>query len=232
MSPSTAFIGSFRMRHLIRVAVVTATLVVSTVLAGGPALAAPSDQDATWLRAAHQSNLAEIAAGNAAQQSATTADVRNLGAMFIRMHTDLDNQLKPVAQQLGVELPGEPTAQQQQQLSAVQAQRGQQFDTAWIAQQIASHSTTLSATQKELQAGSDQQVLQLARAATPVVQQHLSELRNAAQKYGVPTSVPGGTGGQAADNAFRTAGWGIAGVGALMLVGAVAVSARRSATRR
>jgi putative membrane protein len=232
VSASTSVHREFRMRHLIRTALVTAALVVTTVLTAGPALAAPSDQDATWLRAAHQGNLAEIAAGNAAQQSATTADVRNLGAMFVQMHTDLDNQLKPVAQQLGVALPGGPTAQQQQQLAAVQGQRGQQFDTAWIAQQIAAHSTTLSATQKEVQAGSDQRVLQLARAATPVVQQHLSELRNAAQKYGGPRSVPAGTGGQAADGSFRTAGWGVAGVGALMLVAAVAMSARRRATRR
>ena len=220
------------MRRLIHTAVVTVALVVTTVLSAGPALAAPSDQDTTWLRAAHQSNLAEIAAGNAAQQSATTTDVRNLGAMFVQMHTDLDNQLKPVAQQLGVDLPGAPTAQQQQQLAAVQGQQGQQFDTAWIAQQIASHSTTLSATQTELQAGSDQQVLQLARAATPVVQQHLSELRNLAQKYGAPTSVPAGTGGEAADGSLRTAGWGVAAVGAVMLVVAVVVSARRRMTSR
>lgn len=220
------------MRRLIHTAVVTTALVVATVLSVGPALAAQSDQDVSWLRAAHQSNLAEIAAGNAAQQTATTADVRNLAAMFVQMHTDLDNQLKPVAQQLGVDLPGAPTAEQQQQLATVQGQRGQQFDTAWIAQQIAAHSTALAATQKELQAGSDQQVLQLARGTAPVVQQHLAELRNLAQKYGVPTSVPAGTGGQAADASVRTAGWGVAGVGALVLVAAAVVSARRWMTSR
>ena len=57
------------------------------------------------MKAAHQSNLAEIAAGEAAQQSATTDDVTSLGAMFIQMHTQLDDSLKAAAQQLDVELP-------------------------------------------------------------------------------------------------------------------------------
>jgi putative membrane protein len=224
--------GDSRMRKLIRAALVATTIILGgLLLATAPAVAAQSDQDASWLRAAHQANLAEIAAGNAAQQSATTEDVRNLGRMFVQMHTELDNQLKPVAEQLGVELPGQPTARQQEQLAAVQEKSGQAFDTAWIAQQIESHANTLAATQQELQAGSNQQVLELARTATPVVEQHLTALRSAAQKYGVPTTVPGGTGGQAASDGVRTAGWGAVGAGALALLAAAAL-ARRRAVRR
>jgi putative membrane protein len=219
------------MRIVVRAALVAASVLGSLVLATTSAVAAPTDQDATWLRAAHQSNLAEIAAGNAAQQAAATEDVRNLGRMFVQMHTELDGQLKPVAQQLGVELPDRPTASQQQQLAAVQQKSGQAFDTAWIAQQIGSHSTTLAATQQELQAGSDSQVLTLARTATPVVEQHLAELRSAAQKYGVPTSVPGGTGGQAATDGLRAGGWGVAGAGVLAMIAAIVWTRRRSLTR-
>ena len=174
--------------------------------------------------------MSQAAQLNLAQEAATTPEVRDLGAMFVQMHTQLDQQLTRAAQQLGVELPGEPTAEQQQQLASVQQNSGQAFDTAWIAQQIGSHSTTLAATQRELQNGSDQTVLELARAATPVVEQHLAELRNAAQKYGVPTSVPGGTGGQAADDGLGTTGWLVTGVGALALAAGTVGLARRRAT--
>ncbi|MGY1691976.1 DUF4142 domain-containing protein [Geodermatophilus sp. SYSU D01105] len=218
------------MRRLSRLVLLPAAVLGTLVLTSTPALAAPSDQDVTWMQAAHQSNLAEIAAGNAAQQSATTPEVRDLGAMFVQMHTQLDQQLTQAAQQFGVELPGGPTAEQQQQLAAVQQNSGQAFDTAWIAQQIGSHSTTLAATQRELQNGSDQTVLQLANAATPVVEQHLSELRAAAQQYGVPTSVPGGTGGQAADDGLGATGWALTGMGALALVAGAVGLARRRAT--
>ena len=220
------------MHTLIRTALATAAAVGVAVLTASPAAAAPSGQDTTWVKAAHQSNLAEIAAGQAAQQSATNDDVKNLGAMFVQMHTQLDDSLKSAAQKLDVELPDAPTAQQQQQLDNVKQNSGQAFDTAWIAQQIGSHTTTLAATKKELQSGSDDQVLQLAKTATPVVQQHISELRSAAQKYGVPSSVPGGTGGQAATDGLSTAGWTATGAGLVLVVAGAAVAFRRRATTR
>jgi putative membrane protein len=215
------------MRRLSRLVLLPAAVLGAVVLAANPASAAPSDQDTMWMQTAHQSNLAEIAAGNAAEQSATTPDVKQLGAMFVQMHTQLDTALTQAAQQFGVTLPGAPTAAQQQQLAQVQQNTGQAFDTAWIAQQIGSHSTTLAATTTELQSGSDPTVLDQARTATPVVQQHLDELRSAAEKYGVPTSVPAGTGGQAAGSTHPE-GWALAGVGVLAVAaGTVGLVRRR-----
>ena len=147
--------------------------------------------------AAHQSNLAEIAAGNAAQARATTDTVRDLGAMFVRMHSDLDAQLTAAATTLGVQLPDAPTPAQQQQLAAVEANQGSAFDTAWIAQQLGAHRQSLAAGQQEIAAGSDPAVVALATAAGPVIEQHLGELQAAAAQYGVPVAVEAGTGGQA-----------------------------------
>jgi putative membrane protein len=176
---------------------------------------------------AHQGNLAEIAAGNDAQAKATSSQVKDLGAMFVQMHTQLDQQLTQVAQQLGVALSSTPSPAQQAQLAAVQQKTGQAYDAAWIAQQIASHTTTLAETQRELSTGSDATVLDLARTATPVVQQHLTELRNTAAQFGLPTSVPGGTGGQAADDGIEGVGWALAGSGALAMLAGVTVLIRR-----
>nr|WP_305786960.1 DUF4142 domain-containing protein [Actinoplanes lichenis] len=69
------------------------------------AQAAPSDQDAAYLRAAHQSNLAEIAGGKVAQQKGQSQDVKDLGARFVTDHTKLDAALRQTADQLGVDLP-------------------------------------------------------------------------------------------------------------------------------
>jgi putative membrane protein len=218
------------MRTLSRLVLVPVAVLATVALTASPALAAPSDQDVTWMQAAHQGNLAEIAAGNAAQQQATTPEVKQLGAMFVQHHTELDTALTQAAQQLGVQLPGGPSPEQQQQLAAVQSQQGMAFDTAWIAQQIGAHVTTMAATRTELQSGSDPTVLQLARTAAPVVEQHLAELRTTAAKYGVPTSVNGGTGGQAADDGPSALGWGIAGIGALALMAGAAGLVRRRAT--
>ena len=218
------------MRPVSRLLLAPATALGIVLLAAAPALAAPSGQDASWMQAIHQGNLAEIAAGQAAQQQASDGQVRQLGAMFVQDHTQLDNSLTQAAQQFGVQLPSDPTAQQQQELAAVKQKSGQAFDSAWVSSQIASHQTALAATQQELQAGSDPTVLGLARTAAPVVQKHLTELQNLAGQMGVPATVNGGTGGQAADDGLWTVGWAITGLGALVALAGTAALVRRRMT--
>ncbi|GEK23438.1 DUF4142 domain-containing protein [Cellulomonas xylanilytica] len=179
----------------------TLTVMVASaavVLAAPAALAAPSAQDQSWMAAAHQGNLAEIAAGQAAVAQASTDTVRQFGQMLIDDHTALDANLTAAANQLGVTLPGSPTPEQQAELASVTAKTGAAFDTAWITVQIPAHRATLAASQAEVANGTDQTVKDLAAASTPVVEHHLHELVAAAPDYGVPTSVSAGDGGQAA----------------------------------
>jgi putative membrane protein len=156
-----------------------AVAAVAVVLMAGSVSAAPSEQDSAWMAAAHQSNLSEIAAGNAAGAQATSETVRELGRMFVAMHTQLDADLTAAATQLGVTLPDAPTPAQQQTLASVQAQQRAAFDSAWLTAQVAGHREALQATQTEQQTGVDQQVLGLADAAEPVVAQHLTALEAA-----------------------------------------------------
>lgn len=186
------------MSALRRTLAVLAAAAGALLLAVGPATAAPSEQDQEWMVVAHQGNLAEIAAGQAALQQATTDVVRQHGQMLVDDHTQLDADLTAAAEQLGVTLPSEPTEEQQQTLASVKAQSGEAFDTAWVESQIASHRATIAAGEEELAQGSEQSVKDLASAAAPVVQEHLDALLATAQDLGVPTGVPAGTGGQAA----------------------------------
>jgi len=214
------------MTRMRRATLVLGAALSASLLFASPALAQVSAQDTEFMVAAHQSNLAEIAAGQAAQRQATTGTVRELGAMFIEMHTALDADLTAAAGQLGVQLPTEPNAQQRQELAAVAANAGAAFDTAWIAQQLGSHQRSQANGERELANGSDDTVIGLARASAPVIAQHLASLREAAGQYGVPTSVPGGTGGQAAAPVSRTAGVALAAVGLALVTLSVVGRAR------
>ncbi len=179
----------------LRIFVVAVLAVLVGFVTPGSALAAPTSVDTTWMVAAHQSNLTEIAAGKAAGQKATSTGVKDAGAMFVTMHTDLDAKLTAAAQKLGVTLPAAPTAAQQATLARVGALSGTAFDTAWVASQIAGHREAIAATAKELASGSDTAVLALAKAAAPVIASHLVTVEKLA---GVPVTVQAGTGGQAA----------------------------------
>jgi putative membrane protein len=201
--------------------VVVASAAVALSLTGGMVSAAPSDQDTTWMVAAHQSNLTEIAAGNAAAAQATTDAVRQLGQMFVTMHTQLDADLTAAADQLGVTLPDSPTPAQQQTLATVQAQQGVAFDSAWLASQISGHRATLDATHTEQQAGSDEAVLALANAAEPVIAQHLEQV----------TAASGGS-TELAATGFPTAEVALVAIGLVAFGSALVRWPRRGTTTR
>ncbi|WP_136518162.1 MULTISPECIES: DUF4142 domain-containing protein [Cellulomonas] len=197
-------------------------------LAATPAAAAPNAQDQQFLVGAHQANLAEIASGQAALAEATTPGVREMGQQLITDHQALDAQVTAVAQQLGVTLPDAPTPEQQAALAEVQAEEGQDFDTAWLYLQIESHRATLALGEQELAGGAEQAVKDLATASAPVVQRHLDHALALAQELGVD-SVPAGTGGQAAASE-RPLGLALSLVGGLLLAGAAGLVVRSRRT--
>ena len=194
------------------------------VLSASPASAAPSSQDATWMQAAHQYNLTEIAAGTAAQTKASSAAVKDLGSMFVSDHTAGDAKLQTAAQQLGISLPTTPNPTQQAQLAQASATSGTAFDALFYSQQTTGHRMALAATKTELTAGTDSTVLAQATATEPVVQHHLDELL---ADQGLPTGVNAGTGGQAATSDRPLAETGV-GAGLVLILGAGAVYVRRS----
>jgi putative membrane protein len=64
-----------------------------------------SQQDKTWMKKAHQVNLAEFKAGKAARKNAKSAIVRGTGHTLTSDHEMLDASLKRAAEHLGVSLP-------------------------------------------------------------------------------------------------------------------------------
>lgn len=181
------------------------------------AQAAPSVQDSTWMVAAHQTNLTEIAAGTAAQTKAVSQSVKDAGQMFVTMHTQLDATLTATAQKLGVSLPTTPNPAQQQTLASVGSQTGASFDTAWVASQVAGHRMALAGTQAEVASGSDATVVALAQAALPVIEQHLATVTALSAN---PSTVQAGTGGQAAQADLATRPWLLA----LLFLGLVLIA--------
>lgn len=138
-----------------------------------------NEQDRTFLRKAHQGNLAEIQAGQAAQDMGASQAVRELGAKLISDHTKMDDDVSRVAKQVGVDLPDKPSADQRRQLGEVAGMSGEAFDRAWLTTQIAGHRQSLANGAKELRKGSSPEVKQLATDAKPIVQTHLDLLLKA-----------------------------------------------------
>ena len=168
------------MRSLVRATGLLLGAVVLT-LVGSAAVAEAStsgvtSQDAAFLRAAHQSNLAEITTGKQAQQKSPNAQVRALGREWVMMHTQLDAGLKKVAKKHGVSLPDQPNAMQRAQAAKDAKASGAAYDRTWLNGELTGHVNTRTAGRTELAKGSNADVLKLDRTAAPVVQHHINEI--------------------------------------------------------
>lgn len=191
------------------------------------ASAAPSDQDRTYLRAAHQSNLAEIAGGRLAQQKGRSQQVKDLGARFVADHTRLDAAVRETASALNVDLPSEPNAEQKAIAARYQATSGDEFDDLYISTQMELHMKAMALGEKELADGSDAQAKRVAQSAAPVIAAHHDQLNSAARALGLPQMVGTGTGGQAAAGALTRPAVAMLGLGALLLTAASVLLLRR-----
>jgi putative membrane protein len=207
------------------------TAVIGAFLAPGTAAsAAPSAQDTTYLRAAHQSNLAEIAGGTIARQKAESQQVKDLGARFVADHTKLDSALKQTASALGVTLPSAPNAEQRALAARYDAASAEQFDALFIATQMDAHMKAMRLGETEIADGSDARAKKAAQSAAPVVASHHSALEAAARDLGVPDTINTGTGGQAAADTTGPLAITLIVTGLLLTAGALLLFRRRRAT--
>jgi len=216
---------------LIRRAVVALGFAGLLLVPATAAHAAPSDQDVTYLKAAHQSNLAEIAGGRIAQQKGNSQQVKDLGARFVADHTKLDAALRQTASALDVDLPSAPNAQQRAVAAKYRATSGSAFDALFVSTQMDSHMAAMNLGQKEISQGGDAQAKKVAQSAAPVIASHHSALEDAARSLGVPDRIGTGTGGQAAHHMFSSSVLSLFAVGVLLLVAAGVLLSRRRAVR-
>ncbi|MEU1623429.1 DUF4142 domain-containing protein [Streptomyces sp. NPDC005722] len=183
-------------------------MAISAVAAPQATAASVSDQEIAFVRAVHQGNLAEIAAGQDAQAHATTACVKEVGEVLVRDHTKLDADVKALAAELGISLPAGPSATQDQELASVREKSGSSaYDAAWLKINDVGHVQTLALIDQEVESGANAEIVAAAKAARPVVAMHLQMVEGGTCHASMDTgTIHAGNGGQVA--AARDASFG------------------------
>src|ERR1700744_254868 len=220
-------------------------LIGSTVPAGAATVAATgqttvsarpasaSAQDVTWAQATAQTDYAEIAIGQLAEQRAEKSDTKMMAQVTISDHTKALASLKSVASQDGITLPTGPNATQQAQAAQLKAVAASQFDATYDVIQIKGHELSISATQAEIANGSSTAVKGNAEAYLPVAEKHLQMAESDSTALGGSVSaVSAGTGGLAATNSDDAPWIAVGAAGALLLAGTGALGLRRRAGGR
>lgn len=89
-------------------------------------------QDRDFVRKVKLAGLWELPAGRQALQRSNRPAIRMAGEHLIEGHTELDRRVTEVGQALGVELPSQPSAQQQQWLAQMDQAQGPQYERLFV----------------------------------------------------------------------------------------------------
>jgi putative membrane protein len=141
--------------------------------------------DQAFVRKALEGGTAEVQLGQLAQQKSQSEDVKQFGQKMVEDQTQLGDQMKPIAQQLGVKESKGPSKKDKQLMAKLEGLSGQQFDEAYIQAMVKDHKQDLKEFQNEAQNAQDPNVKQAAQQGTGVISQHLQMIQQIAQSHNV-----------------------------------------------
>lgn len=139
---------------------------------------APSVSDKNFVKEAMQGDMAEIQLAQLAQQKASSQGVKQFAQKMIDDHTKLDDQIKPIAQQLGVSQPTELDAKHKSVQSKLEGLSGADFDKEYIKDMVSDHQEDLSKFQQEANSAQNPELKNAASQAAPIISQHLQMAKN------------------------------------------------------
>lgn len=141
-----------------------------------------AQQDAQWLKNAHQVSLAAIKAGKAAKQQGESAVVDKVANKIIADDQVLDKKIKMLAKDMNVSLPNSPSAKMKSELQTVKSKSGTRFDKLWTKTMLKTELMAGNKTQAEVANGQSHKVKKLAKAALPAMNLETNMLQHAMAK--------------------------------------------------
>jgi putative membrane protein len=144
-----------------------------------------SPTDKMFVAKAMQGGKAEVELGQLTLQKSQNEQVKQFAQHMIDDHTKLNEQMKPVAQQLGVTVPNQVSKKDKQTMAKLQALSGPAYDQAYIKDMVKDHKQDLSEFQTEASSGQDQTVKDAATQGSQVIAQHLQMIQQIAKDQNV-----------------------------------------------
>ena len=137
--------------------------------------------DAAFVRQALRGGRQEVAASRNAVTHATREDVRSTAQMLMTEHMRMNAELERLAAKKGWEA-AEQSAPPQASSQGADAKpaEGENFDRAYVQDQIRDHVRAIALFRQQSTAARDADVRQLATKALPKLEQHLAALRKLA----------------------------------------------------
>lgn len=170
-----------------------AAVSVGALLAAAPAWAqntatenrALTQQDRTFIHEAGAGNLAEAELGQLAEQKATTPAIKEFGRWMATDHGLANKWLAAILRDERESFQPTLTAEQTQLKQKLEGLSGTQFDQQYVQHMLQDHEKTVPVFEKQAKEGHNPAIKAYAQDLTPVLEQHLAEVRELAGTSGV-----------------------------------------------
>ncbi len=150
-----------------------------------------SPQDRVFLKDALEGGMAEVQLGHLALQKSNNADVKQFAQRMVDDHTKMGEQMKPIAQQIGVKVPDGPSKKDKQTIAKLQELNGDDFDKAYMKDMVKDHKSDLNDFKTEAATGSNPAVQNAANQGSQIIGEHLQMAEQINQKTNAVASNGG-----------------------------------------
>ncbi|MCC3651596.1 MULTISPECIES: DUF4142 domain-containing protein [Streptomyces] len=137
-----------------------------------------TEVDKKFLSSVRQAGLWEIPAGRLAQTNASSEAVKRAGLHLVDGHSKLDQLVREDAKLLGVQIPDQATAEQQEWVRQLKAAKGAEFDKLFANVLRASHGKIFAVIGEVRASTQNDLIRRHARQANQTVLDHLEVLED------------------------------------------------------
>jgi putative membrane protein len=154
----------------------------------GMGLTAQTMKDKIFLRKAAEGGMAEVQLGQLAAQKAEGADVKAFGQKMVTDHTALNEQMRLVAEAMGIRTPKHLNKADQAEYDKLNGLSGSDFDTEYLTFMVKDHHQDLREFREEAQNASDPALKEAVAKGEKVIEQHLMMVDKLAKGKGLQVS--------------------------------------------
>lgn len=121
--------------------------------------------------------MAEVKMGELAQQKASSADVKDFGALMVKDHTAVNEIAKSLAGQKNITLPATVGDDEQKMIDNLSQKSGKDFDKAYVDMMVDDHEKDVSGFEKASSDLKDTDIRAFAATTLPTLKTHLEKIR-------------------------------------------------------
>jgi putative membrane protein len=177
-------------RWKVKFVVLTAALLfpAGLALAAGGKEGKTSSADEKFIKQAAQGGMMETELGKIAAEKAGSDKVKEFGRRMDQDHGKVNQELKELAANKGVKLPGRLAGKQKSTVDRLAKLSGEVFDREYMRAMIDDHKEVVEKFQREAQKADDPQLKQFVSKQLPTLKKHLELARAAGQEVGAERS--------------------------------------------